>query len=71
MKFKSIEELPETDKPVTVTDGEIYATALYSKFGYWVPVGVKGYPSASLSLDMEDVTHWAELPELPKKEGKQ
>ncbi len=70
------DRLPAMNKPVLVTDGEIIDVASrtvahhYPKGYYWFCEYADGYDVVwtlmSWSDEDENVTHWAELPDLPK-----
>ena len=62
------DSLPESGKPVMITDGESIVIGTNTEFGYWIPSGVEAYNNAKimLSMDVDNITHWAELTNLPK-----
>ena len=58
-------ELPDTDRNVLVSDGK-RVTGSFNDCDGWNPMAVESsYDMAHAILDM-DVTHWSEIPELPK-----
>jgi hypothetical protein len=67
MKWNDIKDgLPKTDVDVLITDGLVMAVGINDCYSCWQPSNVDvTYDMAGVVLDMNDITHWAELPELP------
>ena len=67
-------ELPEIGDEVLLTDGKEIVSAIRLKnFGSgrsnWGGCGFSGY-EWDFDVEMEKITHWMPLPDLPKKGGK-
>ena len=67
MKWNDINNgLPKTDVDVLITDGLVIAVGSNDCYSCWQPSNVDvTYDMAGVILDMNDITHWAELPDLP------
>ncbi len=68
MKWKDIHNhgLPKTGVDVLVTDGSVIAVGSNDCYSCWQLSNVDvTYDMAGVILGMNDITHWAELPELP------
>jgi len=58
--------LPETGIDVLITDGSVIAVGSNDCYSCWQPSNVDvTYDMAGVILDMNNITHWAELPDLP------
>ena len=64
---------PEQDRPILITDGEVIVSARYKKYKIadkdifcFNEVGFSGC-EWEWDFSEHSITHWAELPELPKK----
>ena len=67
MEWNDIKDgLPKTDVDVLITDGLVMAVGINDCYSCWKPSNVDvTYDMSDVVLDMNDITHWAELPELP------
>lgn len=63
--IKCTEGLPKDGVGVLITDGQYIVTAQRYE-DYWSSHGFGGY-EWEWDIDIDKVTHWASLPELPKK----
>lgn len=66
------DQKPEIEKAYLITDGKIIITAFLCWISdnvddyTWIPAGGSGYDWEWDEIDIENITHWMPLPELPK-----
>lgn len=73
MRWKSIKKLPPEHLMVLITDGKVMTCAARKQFlknnpsaYYWMPYAHTG-TEWDWDFTEKDITHWANLPDFPKK----